>query len=396
MKARRFAPTALALAAAALAPSFAAAKPPIRDIVRGTVREPFGRNTIREPLPETDAIDPFDGGPRPDGVSEPPAAVPRLPLVSPPAPLEPGRAPEKLAWSYETEGLRVVGAEGLPPDQSPQFRHLRAVAPARPKARKKKAPPPAPRRADTDTAWVRVEGASSAPTLVAFAWQAPESKYARALSMPCRPWLEAPVRWPLRWESVREGEAGAPLWQVNDGWYDERSCQVSLERRTALRPAVLVRQGQTPMVLGARDDDAVVFLVAPTRTLQAHDLGGGARTTQGPFARVRVPVGPGLASTLVASFTGASAPSWWKRPNAGAAAPVQPGAEPILLEVRVDLSQAVAEREPTLAIQRVTDRPELSLPVPPKAPPLPQLRGSRQGPGEGGGQAALAPAQAKR
>jgi hypothetical protein len=225
------------------------------------------------------------------------------------------------------------------------------------------------------------------PTLVAFAWQAPESNFTRALSMPCRPWLEAPVRWPLRWESVHGDESGAPLWQVNDGWYDEKSCQISLERRTALRPAVLVRQGQAPVVLAAREDDAVIFLVAPTRSLLAHDLGGGARTTQGPFARVRVPVGPGLASTVVASFPPASLSSWWKRPNAPPSF-AQLHTEPSVIEVRVDVSQAVAEREPTLAIQRVTDRPELNLPVPPPARPIvPQQRSQQE---TGGGQAAMA------
>jgi hypothetical protein len=362
VKAARLAPLALALAAAALAPSPAAAKPPASGDVNRPVRPP----------PREDVFDPF--GPEPlEGFAEV-GAPPRLPAVSPPPPLETGRAPANLSWSYETEGLQVVGAEGLPPDQSPQFKRLRQAPSARPKARKKKAPPPAARRLEADTAWVRIEGAST-PTLVAFAWQAPEANFARSLSVPCRPWLEAPVRWPLRWESVRGDEAGAPLWQVNDGWYDEKTCQVSLERRTALRPAVLARQGQTPAVLAARDDEAVYFLVAPTRTLQTHDLGGAARSAQGPFARVRVPIGPGLASTLVAAFPPASLAGWWKRPNAPAAAR---GAEPNLLEVRVDVSQAVAEREPTLAIQRVTDRRELNLPVPPPAPPLPQLRSSRQ------------------
>jgi hypothetical protein len=204
---------------------------------------------------------------------------------------------------------------------------------------------------------VRVEG-SGAPALVAFAWQVSRSTYAPGLALPCRPSLEGPVRWPLRWETLRGDEAGAPLWQVNDGWYDEQSCQVSVEHRTTLRPAVLARQGTRPTVLAAREGDAVTFLLAPTRSLLTHDLSGSLRTAQGPFTRVSVPVGPGQAATIVASFQPHSLASWWRPPGAIPSPLVNLNPpEANLLEVRVDLSQAVAEREPTLAVQRTTDDP---------------------------------------
>jgi hypothetical protein len=282
------------------------------------------------------------------------AETPALPEVVTPAPLELGRAPDGLVWSYESEGLRVVGGDGLPIEQSALARPTRKASPARPNARGRKAPSP---RADTGTTWVRVEG-STAPALVAFAWQAPRSTYANGLAVACRPWLEGPVRWPLRWETLRGDEAGAPLWQVNDGWYDEQSCQVSVEHRTTLRPAVLAQQGSRPTVLAAREGDTVTFLLAPTRSLLTHDLAGSLRTTQGPFTRVSVPVGPGQAATIVASFLPHSLASWWRRPGAIASPLVNLNPpEPNLLEVRVDLSQAVAEEEPTLAIKRTTDDP---------------------------------------
>ncbi len=354
--ARRLAPAALALAAAALGPATARAEP------------------VGPPLRTA----PPAARPAEAAAGAKPAA---LPEVSTPAPLEFGRAPARVPWSYEVEGLRVVSAEGLPPDQSPQLRRLLAATTAQPKARAKKAP--APRRAESDTALVRIEGAST-PALVAYAWQAPEARYARSLSLPCRPSLEAPVRWPLRWETLQADEADAPLWQVNDGWYDEKSCQLSVEHRTALRPAVLVRQGAQPALLAAREGDVVTFLLAPTRTIVAHELSGALQPTLGPFTRVRVPAGPGHAATLVATFAPATLNSWWKRPGQNALPlSARPG-QPSLLEVRVDVSQTVGERVPTLAVQRLTDLsdeplalegfaaagPGLELSSPPPPPPL--------------------------
>jgi hypothetical protein len=354
MNARPLVALALALAASAFAPPSGASKPRPPSQGSSTGVSPRIKHPIRE----------FDfGDPVPFGSAEAPDdavttfATPALPAVSLPPPLETGQAVANLAWSYDVEGLRVVTGEGLPPDQSPRAkRALKQARASQANARGRKgAPAPAP-----EDEHVTLSSAS-APALIAFAWQAPDSHFMHSLSMHCRPSLGAPVRWPLRWETLRADESGAAVWQINDGWYDEKSCKLALARRTELRPAVLATQGKTPAVLAAREDDAIVFFVAPAASLQATDLNGPLRTSSGRVFRINAPVGPGQAARLVATFFGGVPAAWL--PSPGLHLPITgPGpAGPKLLEVRVDVSQTVPERSPTLAVQQVTTRP-------PKAP----------------------------
>jgi hypothetical protein len=250
-----------------------------------------------------------------------PRAAPALPEVRLPRPLTLGGAAANLTWSRHVDGLDASEPTPQTPPPPPP------VAAARPRGKKRAhaaaaAMPPQPKT-------VTLGGS------LAFGWDDDAVRYA-TLEMPCRPELAAPVRWPLRWEAVDGTDAAAPTWTVYDGWYDERSCQVAIERRTALRPAVLYRLEGEALALGARQGDRAFVLVPDGETLRVQALSASLDDGDATVpTRAVVGVGPGRAATIAARLRSA---------DAG--------------ELRIEISQTVGERQPAVVVQRFDAAPE--------------------------------------
>jgi hypothetical protein len=142
----------------------------------------------------------------------------------------------------------------------------------------------------------------------------------------------------LRWEKLSIASDGSARLQIDDVWFDSKSCSLwpGANSSVALQP--IAWSDGKPWLYAVRGDSSVTFVMPRSNDMAAETMVGTPLTIRGGFTRVTMPVGRwGSASMLAALST------LRLDPNADD--------EGSPIELSVELVQTMSERFPTLLVQ---------------------------------------------
>jgi hypothetical protein len=156
---------------------------------------------------------------------------------------------------------------------------------------------------------------------------------------------------PLRWEKLTLGPDGTARLQIDDVWFDSKSCSLwpGSSSVTTLKPVAW--QDGKPWLYAVRSDSSVTFVMPRSNEASAETMVGSPVAIRGEFTRVTLPLGRWGAGSISASLP-ALAISTPPPANVHARkpAPVDEG-EKSPVELAVEVVQTMAERYPTLLVR---------------------------------------------
>jgi hypothetical protein len=143
----------------------------------------------------------------------------------------------------------------------------------------------------------------------------------------------------LRWEKLSIANDGSARLQIDDVWFDSKSCSLwpGASSSVALQP-IAYSDGK-PWLYATRGESSVTFVMPRSNDMAAQTMVGTPLTIRGGFTRITMPVGRwGSASMLAALPTLRLDPS----SDDGDGPPT---------ELSVELVQTMSERFPTLLVR---------------------------------------------
>ena len=167
---------------------------------------------------------------------------------------------------------------------------------------------------------------------------------------------------PIRWERLGVGADNIVNLDIDDGWFDGKSCRFVTTAHATLHPKLVAALGDMPIVFGMRDDDSVTLLMPTDGRLLSDAMGGDVVQMSGAGTRVTLPLGRGGSAALVTPIAPSALSEWVTRIahlTPAAPAPVPSGD----LMVRVDIAETVTEPKPTMLV-RVQSPPPANGPIP--------------------------------
>jgi hypothetical protein len=149
----------------------------------------------------------------------------------------------------------------------------------------------------------------------------------------CGPLGEVPIRW-QRFRFAPDG-GGAEV-EIDDGWFDQRTCSSRLERTTTVPAAVIVRREDRPVLLGLREHGSLILMAAPGTAAAANSFDDNGVAVEST-ALVGVPWGAGRSSAATFHLARETA--------RGAKQEDEPHT------ISVEVSQTVTETAPTVLVE---------------------------------------------
>jgi hypothetical protein len=156
---------------------------------------------------------------------------------------------------------------------------------------------------------------------------------------------------PLRWERLTLGPDGTARLQIEDVWFDSKSCSLwpGSSSVTTLKP--IAWEDGKPWLYAVRSDSGVTFVMPRSTETSVETMVGSPVSIRGEFTRVTLPLGRWGAGTFSAALpTLALSTPPAEKPNARKPPPTDDG-EKSPVELAVELVQTMAERYPTLLVR---------------------------------------------
>jgi hypothetical protein len=158
---------------------------------------------------------------------------------------------------------------------------------------------------------------------------------------------------PLRWEKVVLSPDGSAHLQIDDLWFDPRSCALwpGSTSVTVLKP--IAWENAKPWLYAVRGADSVTFVMPSSNEINAETMVGGPLTIRGAFTRVTMPLGRWGSGSMFASLPTLKleAPSPPPKRGAKLTSEVAPDSNQGPVELTVELVQTMAEKYPTLLVR---------------------------------------------
>lgn len=159
----------------------------------------------------------------------------------------------------------------------------------------------------------------------------------------------------LRWERFILDANDNPSLEVNDGWFDPRTCKPHLEKRTSIQLKTVLQRDGKPLAFASRSEDEMTLYFPPETSIAADNgaaiAGSVPLVTRGALWRVTIPVRKGLATGALAEIRSNQIPTWLAQ--ARGKVPEAPKAyEPYRAQqVGVDVIQTVSDAAPTILLR---------------------------------------------
>jgi hypothetical protein len=143
----------------------------------------------------------------------------------------------------------------------------------------------------------------------------------------------------VRWERLTFAPDGTACLQIDDVWFDSRSCSLwpGSSAVTTLKPVAW--DAGKPWLYAVRGDTSVTFVMPRSNEMSADTMVGSPLTVRGDFTRVTLPVGRWGSGSMLAALPALALE----------AAPAQADKPPV--ELSLELVQTMAERYPTLLVR---------------------------------------------
>lgn len=154
---------------------------------------------------------------------------------------------------------------------------------------------------------------------------------------------------PVRWETFKVDAQNKATWAIHDGFLDPRTCRVTRERTTEVRPMAVASFADHATVFAAREGDAVTFLLPTTDVITGDGIPASTRVVRGSMPRVTMSISKGSAASA-AAFVDPSRFATWL---AGVGAKDDSVQKKLRrgLTVRIEATQTVSEDAPTLFVR---------------------------------------------
>jgi hypothetical protein len=155
----------------------------------------------------------------------------------------------------------------------------------------------------------------------------------------------------VRWERLTVADSGVATLEINDGWFDPRSCKVKVEKRTVLHPKTVVTREGVPLLWAVRGEDEITLLFPPDATVVTDSAAPHAPSTHGALTRVTLSVKRGVSAMALAEINPSVLTTFLQgllgKPGAAGSVP----SISTSTALGVDVMQTVSDPEPTILIR---------------------------------------------
>lgn len=155
---------------------------------------------------------------------------------------------------------------------------------------------------------------------------------------------------PIRWERLSLDEHRAATLEIDDGWFDKKTCQFAPTAHAAVHPKVLASRANVPVLLGMRSDDALTFFLPPDARALAEASFGHVTVVRSLGWRFTLPFGRGGSAALVTPIAPGSLQTWLAGMMPSAAF-VGGSKVPSEFVLGVDVVESVSEARPTVLVR---------------------------------------------